>query len=542
VGIGAGRFGPTLPDHLTARGWGPVRFHAVDGGRTGLPPGWPDYFNAVPLIDQWQATGWDSDTWIVNLGANDSGYCGADVACARAAIMLVVDAIGPGHRIWWPKITRFPLLRFQADAWNVALDQIDAERDDFWAWDWPAEMQAHPDVYASYDNTHLYPDGYRQRSLAMAEAFTGSVATARRVGGDVAFPAVAGAASAVLPVSPVRVLDTRSEPGSRLAAGGTVTVDLSDVVPTVATAVAVNLAMVGPSAPGFISAHACDAPPPDTSNVNSTGATRAAGAIVPLSAANTVCVTTSVATDVLVDLQAVMVPRGSPGAAGLAPVTPPARLVDTRATGRASTLELAVPAGAAVVAVNITATGAEAPGFVTAYPCGGDLPLVSNVNVAPGETNAGAGFVRVGARDSICVFSSAATDVVVDLTGTLGVGTGLVYVPVASRRMIDTRSGVGGWAPVHGGGQTLDVGVAPAEVGAVSGTLVLVTPTAPSFVAAAPCGPADAQPVATSSINALAGDVVANALTVGVTDGRLCLTARAAGHTLFDLTGWWTAA
>ena len=188
VGIGAGRFGPTLPDHLTARGWGPVRFHAVDGGRTGLPPGWPDYFNAVPLIDQWQAQGWDSDTWIVNLGTNDSGYCGADVACARAAIMLVVDAIGPGHRIWWPKITRFPLLRFQADAWNTALDQIDAERDDFWAWDWPAEMQSDPDVYASYDNTHLYPDGYRRRSLVMADAFTSSVATARRVGGDVALP------------------------------------------------------------------------------------------------------------------------------------------------------------------------------------------------------------------------------------------------------------------------------------------------------------------------------------------------------------------
>ena len=141
------------------------------------------------------------------------------------------------------------------------------------------------------------------------------------------------------------MLDTRIEPGSRLAAGGTVTVDLADVVPATATAVAVNLAMVGPSAPGYITAHACDAPPPDTSNVNSTGATRAAGAIVPLSATHTLCVTASVATDVLVDLQAALVPAGAPGSAGLAPVTPPARLVDTRATGRAPMLELAVPPG-----------------------------------------------------------------------------------------------------------------------------------------------------------------------------------------------------
>ena len=455
--------------------------------------------------------------------------------------MLVVDAIGPGHRIWWPKITRFPLLRFQADAWNAALDQIDAERDDVWAWDWPAEMSSDPDVYASYDNTHLYPDGYRRRSLVMADAFTAAVATARRVGGDVALPAVAGEPSAVLALAPARVLDTRTAPSGRLAAGRTVTVDLADDVPATATAVAVNLAMVAPSAPGFLAAHPCDARPADTSNVNSTGPTRASGAIVPVSDSRTLCVTASVATDVVVDLQAAMVPTGSPGAAGLAPVTPPARLVDTRETGRASTLDLDVPVGAAMVAVNITATGAEAPGFVTAYPCGGDLPVVSNVNVAPGETNAGAGFVRVGASNSICVFSSASTDVIVDLTGTFTVGTGLGYVPVSPSRMVDTRTGVGGWAPVHGAGQTLDVGVAAAGVGAVSGTLTLVTPTAPSFVAATPCGAPDASPAATSSINALAGDVVANAVTVGVTDGRLCLTARAAGHTLFDVTGWWTA-
>jgi hypothetical protein len=451
--------------------------------------------------------------------------------------MLVVDAIGPGHRIWWPKITRFPLLRFQADAWNTALDQIDAERSDFWAWDWPAEMQAHPDVYASYDNTHLYPDGYRLRNAVMAEAFTNTVAVASRVGGDVALPDVAGSAAMMLAVAPERLLDTRDQPSGRLAAGGTITIDLADEVPAAATGVAVNLALVGPSAPGFLTAHPCDGPLPDTSNVNSTGPTRAAGAIVSLSAARTICVFSSAAADVIVDLQAVLAPPGTTDAAGLTPVVPPTRLVDTRATGRASTLTLPAPAGASMVAVNITATGADAPGYVTAYPCGGELPLVSNVNVAPGETNAGAGFVVVGANGAICVFSSSPTDVIVDLTATLTSGTGLLYLPVSSRRMIDTRTGAGGWSPVHGAGQTIDVGVAPPGVGAVSGTLALVTPSAPSFVAAAPCG---GGPSETSSINGLAGDVVANGLTVGVANGRLCLTARAAGHTLFDVAGWWT--
>ena len=119
-------------------------------------------------------------------------------------------------------------------------------------------------------------------------------------------------------------------------------------------------------------------------------------------------------------------------------------------TGRAAELTLPVPADAAMVAVNITATGAQAPGFVTAYPCGDAPPLVSNVNVSPGDTNAGAGFVRVGAGSAICVASSAPMDVVVDLTGLLVTGDGLAFQPVEQRRMLDTRTGAGGWSPVHG--------------------------------------------------------------------------------------------
>jgi hypothetical protein len=538
VGIGAGRFAPSLPDQLLAHGWGPVRFHAVDGGRTGYPPNWPDYFNAVPLIDEWQADGWDSDTWIVNLGTNDSGYCGADVACARAAIMKVVDAIGPGHRIWWVKITRFPLLRFQADAWNAALDQIDAERTDFWAWDWPTEMQSRPDVYASYDNTHLYPDGYRERSRVMAEAFTRDLAVARRVGGDVALPALLSAPMGVVPIDPVRAIDTRVDAPGRRAAGSTVTVHVGDLVPGATRAVAANVAMVDPAGPGYVTAHACGIAPPATATVNALARTRAAGAIVPVGTDRTLCVTTSVATDLIVDVQAAFVPAASPGATLLTPLMPPTRLVDTRVTGRAPVLTLPVPAGAAVAAVNITVTNAAAPGFVTAYPCDGGSPHVSNVNVGPGDTNAGAAFVRVGTGGAICVSSSVAADVVVDLAGTLRAGNGLAYVAVTPTRALDTRDGTGGWSPVHGSGQTLDLGVAPARAGAVSATLASVRPVGPSFLAAVPCGAS----ASTSSLNAAGGDVVANGVTVGLTGGRVCITASSTTQTVLDVHGWWVPA
>ena len=43
--------------------------------------------------------------------------------------MSLVDVIGPGHRIWWPKVTRFYVYEWQASAWNEALDRVAAERE-----------------------------------------------------------------------------------------------------------------------------------------------------------------------------------------------------------------------------------------------------------------------------------------------------------------------------------------------------------------------------------------------------------------------------
>ena len=127
---------------------------------------------------------------LVNLGANDSGFCTArDVDCAYRSIMHLVDTIGPGHRIWWPKITRFPYYRSQQDTWNAALDRVAAERTDFFTWDWPTVMADGP--FPTPDNTHLGPDGYRLRSRLMAEAFTAALARGERIGGDAPDPMVA---------------------------------------------------------------------------------------------------------------------------------------------------------------------------------------------------------------------------------------------------------------------------------------------------------------------------------------------------------------
>lgn len=525
---------PTIGSQLAAQGWGPVRSRAGEGYSTGA-------FNsnttwkATYWIEAWRREGWDPPDLLINLGANDSGICGANVQCARDAILHLVDAIGPGHRIWWPKITRFYTYAAQQNAWNTALEQIDAERSDFWTWDWPTEMRT--GGYSSPDLTHLSADSYRKRSAVMAREITADLARGARTGTDAALPADPGVPSTFVPLPPQRILDTRAGGAARRPAASTVTIDMTPFVPPGANAVAVGLTTDQSDAPGFLTAFPCDRPKAEVSNVNHTaGGVRGAMAVAPLSASGTLCVFTQASGHVIVDLQGAFVP-GDAGA-GFEPVQPAGRLTDTRQTGRAETLTIPVPAGSAAVAVNLTATDVSAPGWLKAYPCGTVPPEVSNVNYFPGETVASLAFVPVSDAGTICVQSYVPADVIVDITGRFVDGAGLRFVPVTPTRVLDTRSGLGGWSPIHGGGQTFDTRVVPDGALAVTGTVTLVAPLRPSVLTAFPCGP---QP-ATSSVNAIAGAVMANAVTVGVSGtGRICLAGLAAANTLVDVTGWWVA-
>ena len=535
--LGAALYSPTLPSRLVEQGWGPVRMRAGEGYSTGQF-GVEMQFRSSFWINQWRAEGWDPPNVIVNLGANDSGFCDVDLGCARDAIMHLVDTIGPGHKIWWPQITRLFTHRGQQDNWNLALQQIADERDDFYTWDWPTVMASGP--FPSNDGTHLGPEGYRLRSQLTAEEFTANIAVATRVGGDAPLPQTLAKQSEYAPLAPKRIVDTRTDPSGRLAAGATLTVDLTDHVPPNTTAVAVNLTATQPDAAGFLTAQPCDRPPRDVSSVNyPAGADRGAMAVIPLSADETLCVRTDAASHVIVDLQGAFVAAPAAGVgphSRFQPLDTPSRLADTRNTGRMPVLTIPVQHDAVAVAVNLTATAGDSSGFLSAYACGGVVPNVSNVNFGPAEPVAGSAFVPVSGDHTICVFASTSVDVIVDITGWFTTGAGLKFLPAEPSRMIDTRSGAGGWAPIHGRQQTIDSRVAPPGAQAVTGTLTIVAPVIGAFLTAYGCG---AQPE-TSSVNADAGLVLANALTVGVSaEGRLCLTASAVTHSLFDTTGWW---
>ncbi|CAN5476493.1 hypothetical protein BH23ACT3_BH23ACT3_13550 [soil metagenome] len=166
--LGSAITSPTLADRLVEQGWGPVRMRAGEGYATGFFHRNRTDITAKAWIERWRAEGWDTTDILINLGANDSGNCGVNVRCARDAINYVLDVIGPGHRIWWPMITRIPFCQPLAEQnnWNLALQQIADERDDVWTWDWPTVMAT--EGYTSSDGIHLRFPGYVQRSERIA--------------------------------------------------------------------------------------------------------------------------------------------------------------------------------------------------------------------------------------------------------------------------------------------------------------------------------------------------------------------------------------
>ena len=189
--------------------------------------------------------------------------------------------------------------------------------------------------------------------------------------------------------------------------------------------------------------------------------------------------------------------------------------------------------------MGLTVDAAETWGYLTVYPCDDQVPEaapeVSTVNYGPIEAVAGSAYVGTSGG-AICVYTSARARVIVDLQGRFGSG-GAAFVAVNPTRVLDTRNGVGGWSPIHGADQVVDIAAAPPGAVATTGSMTAVGSTAAGFETAHPCG--SAVPNA-SNVNSEPGRAAASGVTVRVdASGRLCLWASTVTHTLFDVTGWW---
>jgi len=216
-----------------------------------------------------------------------------------------------------------------------------------------------------------------------------------------------------------------------------------------------------------------------------------------------------------------------------------------------------VPVGATAVSLNVTAVGPVAPGWFTVWPCGTERPLSSNLNFVAGSVVANGVIAPVGTNGKTCIYSSAGSDVVVDIAGWFGgpAGTGAPgYVSAVPQRLVDTREGTGGRLGPVSDGSPLVIGIAgrtayrpdgsvaviPAGVPAVVVNVTAVSAGAAGHLTVWPCG--SARPLA-SNVNYLSGQVVANGVVAPVgADGSICLHSSAPAHVVVDLLGWFDPA
>jgi len=230
----------------------------------------------------------------------------------------------------------------------------------------------------------------------------------------------------------------------------------------------------------------------------------------------------------------------------------PTRVVDTRrglaatrlAAGVPTRLDIAgrlgVPADASAVSANLTVVNPAASGYLTTYPCGGAVPVVSSVNFSGGQVVANAALLPLDAGGDLCVASSADTELLIDVNGSFRAAGSDLYTPLAPARLLDTRTGLGGSGRLAPGvPATLTVrgkGGVPVGATAVVLNVTAVDPAAgpSSYVTVYPCG---AVPDA-SNLNLRAGETRPNLVVVPVSaSGTVCLVSTVATNLLADVTG-----
>jgi hypothetical protein len=399
--------------------------------------------------------------------------------------------------------------------------------------------------------------------------------------GDERSPSAAGPAptdvrgyepSTYVPLDPFRALDSRTT-AAALGPGGTVEVQIAGgVVPATATAVALTITVVSPTASTDVRVFPTGDTPPGSSNVNAAaGRTVANAVLVPIGNDGRVRLRNSAGSaHLLVDVAGYY--RAGDAGAGFAGSSP-RRILDTRSAtnvgapagklGPAEVLDLQVigelphadsgsvhvPPDATAVVLNLTATGATAATDVRAYPRPNDthVPNVSNLNLRRGETAATLVTVAVGNDGQVRLRNAGGeVDLVADLAGWYSPTAPGRFVPASPSRLLDTRVGLGAAPLPLAAAELLDLPVAgargiPAEA---THAVLNLTGTAVSATTDVRADAAGSESVPTvSNLNLTPGATRANlAIAPAGTDGGVRLRS-SAGHLaiIADIAGWFVS-
>ncbi|MEV7275476.1 FlgD immunoglobulin-like domain containing protein [Streptomyces sp. NPDC093111] len=344
---------------------------------------------------------------------------------------------------------------------------------------------------------------------------------------------VTGAAGAYRPLTPARVMDTRSGlgvPKARVGPDGTVTLQVAGqggVPATGVSAVVLNVTAVNATRSTFVSVHPATAARTSASNLNVVPGRAVSNlVVVPVGAGRIGFYNKGGDVDLLADVAGYYTDDAE--GARYKPLAP-ARAMDTRSgtgvrkakVGAAGTVTLqvtgrnGVPAsGVAAVVMNVTATNVTASTFVSAYPSGTVRTSASNLNATAGRTVPN--LVTVPVVDGKVTFYNHAgtVDLLADVAGYYSTaGDGALFQPLTPTRLFDTRAGTVGDPPRRlGPGEQFGLGVTghagvPAGASAVVVNLTATNASAATFVSAYPNGTARPD---VSNVNVVPGQTVPN--------------------------------
>jgi uncharacterized repeat protein (TIGR01451 family) len=405
-------------------------------------------------------------------------------------------------------------------------------------------------------------------------------ARAETLDGTVAPPQVLGATTTTnrgvgrfVPLPPQRILDTRDgngAPQAKLSPGQTIDVQITGRAGVPSSGVsAVVFNLTGTNAEGeggFVTVWPTGGLKPNASSLNlESGSTVANLVTVTVGDGGMVSLNSFATTDLAADIAGYYEPvNGSSTAGRFVPVNP-ARVLDSRnAIGIPTTSK--VPAdgtvkvqitgqggipltGVSAVVANLTATDADSPGFVTAWP-NGDVPNVSNVNLDQvGQTRPNQIILPVSASGTINLKTQNGVHLIVDVAGyftdnTAEASTSGLFVALSPERILDTRNHVGTTGGKPAPKDTVNLAVAGHASIPMSGASTLVanvTATAasgPGFVTAWPSG--DIPNASNLNLDKV-GQTSPNQITTPLgADGTLNLFTFAGTHLIVDVAGYYT--
>lgn len=359
-------------------------------------------------------------------------------------------------------------------------------------------------------------------------------------------------------ITPSRVLDTRDGTGGKegkLGPDSTFTLQVAGAgrsVPADAAAVVINITSTRATQPSFVTVSPAGGTRPSTASLNlEPGQPTPNLVIVGIENGSIDIYNSAGETHLVGDVTGYFV-----GSSGFKPVEP-LRFLDTRenigttnglvTAGQTISVRVAnrgtVPATAASVVLNVTATKSTLPTFVTMYPTGTERPLAATLNTEPGQDTPNLAIVRVGDDGFVDLYlDKGSSHLIADVMGYFD-GSGGFVAADSPTRLLDTRNGTGAPTGKIDAGEQIDlkvagVGPVPANATAVVLNITSVASTEQSFVTGWPAG--ESRPLA-ASLNTEPAQATPNLAVLKIGAGGAVSLYNDVGstHLVADVAGWY---